>query len=112
MINKNKKIKAKPSKTTTNKSRKAVKTTTKKPAKVVKKTATKPVKAVKTNAKNVEVNPFSNANCVKKNKTSFKVQRIQADTNGLKIVTKNVKLTPKTSRQFKEYIATNNLRRI
>lgn len=99
MINKNKKIKAK---------KPVNKTATKNPAKAVKPVQT----AHSVKSKKVQVNPFSNADCIKKNKTSFKVQRIEASASGLKVITKTVKLTPKTNKQFKEYLATNNMRRV
>ena len=75
------------------------KRTTRRPTTTKKPTTKKKTTAVKTTAKKA-VNPFKGADFVKQNATTYKVQSVVANSNGLKIKEKVVPRTTKTDRQF------------
>lgn len=74
------------------------KTTAKKTA--TRKTATTRKTAVKSTAKKRQPNPFKGADYVKQTATTYKVQQVVANTNGLKVKEKVVPRNAKTDRQF------------
>lgn len=50
-----------------------------------------------------KVNPFESADLVKKNKSSYTVQKIKVGSSGLKVESKNIKANAKTNKLFNEF---------